>query len=209
MREESLKNKAYKYIKSKIVNCEYEPGDFLDEKELIREINASRTPIREALNKIEQEKLIQIIPKKGIMVTSISLKNIVDVYEIRALIEPAAIELHWKKMSKEKLLHFKEIFENKQIPDKKITEDDDNFHIFILSAYDNDYMNKIMNEIRVQNQRIRIISGRLEECSHDSSKEHLKIIQSLLDEKPEEALKFMKEHILKSKKRTMKVIQKF
>ena len=49
-----LKDKAYEMIREKIVNCELAPGSVLNESELIEEIGASRTPIREALNKLEQ-----------------------------------------------------------------------------------------------------------------------------------------------------------
>ena len=60
----NLKNKAYQLIKERIMTCEYGPNSFLNEADLIQEIDASRTPIREALNKLEQEGLVQIIPKK-------------------------------------------------------------------------------------------------------------------------------------------------
>ncbi|MFR1039015.1 MAG: GntR family transcriptional regulator [Clostridium sp.] len=60
----NLKNKAYQIIKERIMSCDYKPNTFLNEADLIEEIDASRTPIREALNKLEQEGFVQIIPKK-------------------------------------------------------------------------------------------------------------------------------------------------
>ena len=62
---ENLKNKAYSVIKERIISCQYKPNSFLNEADLIQEIDASRTPIREALNKLEQEGFVKIIPKKG------------------------------------------------------------------------------------------------------------------------------------------------
>ena len=59
MAKESLKNKAYNLIKSKIIHCEYAPGTFLNESTLMSEIGSSRTPIREALSKLEQEDLVK------------------------------------------------------------------------------------------------------------------------------------------------------
>ena len=64
MAKESLKSKAYNLIKTKIVNCEYAPGTFLNESMLMGEIGSSRTPIREALSKLEQENLVRILPKR-------------------------------------------------------------------------------------------------------------------------------------------------
>ena len=83
-----LKDKAYEMIREKIVNCELAPGSVLNESELIEEIGASRTPIREALNKLEQENLVTIIPKKCIIVRGITIDDIAEVFDARAVIEP-------------------------------------------------------------------------------------------------------------------------
>ena len=66
--ETNLKQIAYETIKRKIIHCDYMPNDILSEMMLMEEIDASRTPIREALNMLSQEGLVRIIPKKGIMV---------------------------------------------------------------------------------------------------------------------------------------------
>lgn len=60
----NLKQIAYETIKEKIINCEYMPNDILSEMMLMKEIDASRTPIREALNMLSQEGLVKIIPKR-------------------------------------------------------------------------------------------------------------------------------------------------
>ena len=86
-----LKDKAYEMIREKIVNCELAPGSVLNESELIEEIGASRTPIREALNKLEQENLVTIIPKKCIIVRGITIDDIAEVFDARAVIEPQVL----------------------------------------------------------------------------------------------------------------------
>ena len=64
----SLKLQAYQYLKTKILNCEYRPNEFLNEQKLCAEMgNISRTPMRDALGRLEQEGLITILPKKGLM----------------------------------------------------------------------------------------------------------------------------------------------
>ena len=66
----SLKLQAYQYLKTKILNCEYRPNEFLNEQKLCAEMgNISRTPMRDALGRLEQEGLITILPKKGLMVS--------------------------------------------------------------------------------------------------------------------------------------------
>ena len=78
----SLKEKAYLYIKDKILSCEYKTGYFIDEKILIEELSASRTPIREGLSRLEQEGFVQILPKKGVVVKDINLRDIAEIYQI-------------------------------------------------------------------------------------------------------------------------------
>ena len=69
----SLKLQAYQYLKTKILNCEYRPNEFLNEQKLCAEMgNISRTPMRDALGRLEQEGLITILPKKGLMVSGIT-----------------------------------------------------------------------------------------------------------------------------------------
>ena len=76
----SLKLQAYQYLKTKILNCEYRPNEFLNEQKLCAEMgNISRTPMRDALGRLEQEGLITILPKKGLMVSGITEDDIPDV----------------------------------------------------------------------------------------------------------------------------------
>lgn len=83
---------AYKMIKQKILSCEYEPDQFVSEKEIVEQLDLSRTPIREAINILNGEGLLKIIPKKGLQVAPLSIKNIKEIYDIRILIEPLAVQ---------------------------------------------------------------------------------------------------------------------
>ena len=92
--KKSLKQQAYDEIKRKIVTCEYAPNTLLNEELLREELHVSRTPIRDALSRLEQKGLITILPKKGIMVSSLSINDINMVFEVRMMYEPYAL-LHY------------------------------------------------------------------------------------------------------------------
>ena len=79
--------RVYRILKRRILEAHVTPGDFLSEMELARECETSRTPIREACNLLSQEKWIQRIRHKGYVVTPISIRDIVEVYEYRKLLE--------------------------------------------------------------------------------------------------------------------------
>jgi DNA-binding transcriptional regulator YhcF (GntR family) len=85
--KQSLKLQAYQYLKTKILNCEYRPNEFLNEQKLCAEMgNISRTPMRDALGRLEQEGLITILPKKGLMVSGITEDDVHSMFEMRLLV---------------------------------------------------------------------------------------------------------------------------
>ena len=82
MSRPSLKQIAYNTIKEKILSCEYEPSSFFNEEALCEELQMSRTPVRDALSRMEQENLIQIVPKKGFFIAPMSVSYThLDVYK--------------------------------------------------------------------------------------------------------------------------------
>ncbi|MFV0441488.1 MAG: GntR family transcriptional regulator [Lachnospirales bacterium] len=206
--KENLKEKSYKYIKNKIVTCEYPPGFFLDEKVLIEEIGASRTPIREALNKLEQEELLQILPKKGVVVTEITLKSIVDIFQVRVTLELDAFERFWDNINldfinelKEECMHFN--------VDTDVTVHDDKFHDYILSLYDNKYINSLDKLMESQLQRHRVITtNKSMGCYEDTKNEHLEIFNNILKNDKETAKEALRYHLNKSQDRTISALLK-
>lgn len=197
----SLKEKAYHIIKNKIINCEIQPGESLDEKNLKEEIGASRTPIREALSKLEQENLIIILPKRGIFVNDITLKDIKEIFSIRKFMEPYIMKLSYENISKDELKRYKKLFEE-FYTDKKndlyYTNLDAKFHYFLIKASDNKYLINMMQQIFIQNHRIRIMSAKKDHRLVDSIEEHLKIINYMLKGDINKAADKMEDHILQS-----------
>ena len=100
----SLKLQAYQYLKTKILNCEYRPNEFLNEQKLCAEMgNISRTPMRDALGRLEQEGLITILPKKGLMVSGITEEDVHSMFEMRLLVEPYALRTYGNAIPREQL----------------------------------------------------------------------------------------------------------
>ena len=106
----SLKLQAYQYLKTKILNCEYRPNEFLNEQKLCAEMgNISRTPMRDALGRLEQEGLITILPKKGLMVSGITEEDVHSMFEMRLLVEPYALRTYGSGIPREQLETFAEL----------------------------------------------------------------------------------------------------
>jgi len=202
----NLKERAYKVIREKIINCELAPGELLNEKALISEIGTSRTPIREALNRLEQENLIRIIPRRGVFVSDISLKDIMDIYQVRENIDPFVVQLATPLAPEERLLYYKKQFENLDLNDfwHSIAIDRE-FHYFIAKSCNNKYLLQMLENIYAQSQRIRILSSRLPKRIQDSTNEHLNIISYMVQRNELKAAEAMKIHILNSRDAAFKL----
>ena len=133
----SLKLQAYQYLKTKILNCEYAPSQFLNEQKLCAEMgNISRTPMRDALGRLEQEGLITILPKKGLMVSPITDEDVHSIYEVRLLVEPYALRMYGSQLPRDQLEHFVTLMQHPELmPD--FCAGDDAFHELLISTLPN------------------------------------------------------------------------
>jgi DNA-binding GntR family transcriptional regulator len=207
----SLKDKAYNIIKEKIVKCEYLPNQFLVENELMELVGASRTPIREALNKLEQEGLLVILPKKGVMVKDISLQEVNAIFEARLLVEPYIIKNYGHLLPKEVLQQqlYMVSASRHAVYNEKDYDEDNALHQLLINASGNVYLIGLLHKIYVQNHRIRILSGSmLRSRPEETIAEHEAILQRMLAEDFDGAAHAMEEHLLHAKKAAVEVMMR-
>ncbi len=90
---ESLSEQAYAQLREKIVRLEFAPGDVLREDALREELGIGRTPIREALQRLERDHFVTVVPRQGIFVTGIDVDELAMLFETRLVLEPYAARL--------------------------------------------------------------------------------------------------------------------
>ena len=184
--ETNLKQIAYETIKRKIIHCDYMPNDILSEMMLMEEIDASRTPIREALNMLSQECLVRIIPKKGIMVLPLTMKEVAMTFEARMLMEPYIIEHYSQYIDHVKLQELR-----KQTEEILQTDIADNEHAERCCDLD-DELHRTM--------RIRILGERnIWERHKIAANEHLELINYIESGDLASAVAAMRVHLIHSK----------
>lgn len=191
---------AYDYIKPKIVFCELKPGDILDEKKIIEELGFSRTPIREAISELAEEKLVTIMPRRGIVVTQISLKDVEDMLNARALLEPYIFQNAFPNVEKDVLLRMKnqlnDMIAHKKVKMDSLEEDFDySFHMYFAEKANNQYLYRMMHLLMTHSQRIRSFSAMHQERYIDSYKEHIEIIDMMLSGDEDKVMEAVKKHI--------------
>lgn len=208
---ELLKDRIYEIVKGMIISCELEPGSFISETDLEKKLKVSRTPLREAFSRLEQENLLKVIPKKGVQVKNLSLTTINFTYETRLLLGPFILENYWQEINRDeisKLLKLtlelmnkikpkKEL--NKQIKDIHLFFDlDDRFHHTITMSCDNDFLREAL--IRAENEvrRTRVLIGK-DSRYIASANEHIRIMEDILNDKKEDAKKDLITHLSNSK----------
>ena len=204
----SLKYKAYCIIKNNIISCKYVPGQFLNEAQLMEEIGVSRTPIREALSKLEQEQFVRIVPKKGIMVCELTLREISDMYQVRILLEPQFV-LRWGtnipvqglEDCRSRLLSY-----TPEMDIPKRNELDDCLHRLITDSCNNSYFRQWMAHISSQNERTRVFTGQIGRFMERNNAEHLHIIELLLMSDYEAAARQLTEHLEAAKRNTFETL---
>lgn len=203
MAKEPLKLQAYQIIKDNIINCTYAPGAIINE-ELIREdINVSRTPIRDALSRLEQEGLVKILPKKGIIVSEMTVKDLNMLFESRNLVEPYVLRHYGNRIPQETYLKYYRMYQdylNGKITTYSYTDMDESFHQMFINASENSYFLNLYSTIESQIRRTRVITGK---ASHDrliaTVNEHLAITDAALKNDWKVAANAMQMHLNMSK----------
>ncbi len=213
MKKISLKVLAYKTIKERIISCEYRPGSFLSEELLTEELQISRTPIRDALSRLEQEGLVEIKSKKGITVTPLSFKDINMIFELRSLYEPYILKNYSSLIPEEKLHEFYLIFQNKKADNECFQNNnyfyelDTAFHQLIVDACPNTYIRQNYALIQTQSERFRFMTGNVSNNRlEDTFKEHLEIITFCLQKDWEQAARQLLYHLEQSKKAAFQLV---
>lgn len=208
--KEPLKLLAYNEIKKRIIQCTYSPGTLLNEDMLCSDIGTSRTPIRDALSRLEQDGLIVIRSKKGIAVSEITLELASSVFESRILVEPFALRKYGARLPDDELLRMYQSFlalKDEKQNDEDYFKLDDEFHSTFIRITGNIYLSAMYDAIQAQNQRIRILSGKSkQERLSISTDEHIAILKNCLKKDWEHAAKIMEAHLTRSKDATFEIL---
>uniref|UniRef100_A0A7C5V5U8 GntR family transcriptional regulator n=1 Tax=Caldicellulosiruptor owensensis TaxID=55205 RepID=A0A7C5V5U8_9FIRM len=196
-----LREIVFEKLRDMIVNGDLRPGERLMEIKLAEMLGVSRTPIREAIRKLELEGLVVMLPRKGAYVADISKKEIMDVLEIRAALDKLAAGLAAQRMTKSEKEQLKKVFASFEKNFKSgniegMINDDIRLHDLIYLGAKNEKLQHIINNLREQITRFRIIYLKeIYRKSENLLKEHKEIVEAIISGDVEKAQKIAEEHI--------------
>ena len=196
----SLADQVFERLETDILSGKYSPGDILTELKLVGDLGVSRTPIREAIRKLELEGLVLMIPRKGAEVAKISVSNLRDVLEVRRSLEELAIDLACQRMTPEEFEALKAAQEKFTEAIKKgdaiqIAQNDELYHEIIYNSTKNAKLVQVLNNLREQMYRYRLEYIKDEDKRQILKIEHENIIKALSLRHVQEAKQAIREHI--------------
>lgn len=195
-----LRDVVFNTLRRAILRGELKPGERLMEIQLANKLGVSRTPIREAIRKLELEGLVLMIPRKGAEVAEITEKNLRDVLEVRCALEELAVQLACDRIDQNQVKelhaaadHFRDVLDSDDIT--QIAQADEAFHDVIFTATGNGRLIQLLNNLREQMYRYRIEYLKKKECYLQLLAEHQAIITSIEGHDKQKATEITGQHI--------------
>ncbi len=205
----TLSERVYRAFKRDIIHGVYQPGESLNEKDLAHRYKASRTPVREAAVRLQNERLLRIVTNRGYFVSQITLQVLNDIYEFRAAVECEAAELAASKGATADLL--RKLSElsvvtcsaDDQKSCARFIEADTAFHTTVARLSRNQMLVQAVSEARSQMERIMFAAIDINYYGEAPAREHREILKAIQERDSELARQRMYEHIMQSKDKVL------
>ncbi len=202
-RSQLHQDSVYEAIRKAILRGEYCPGQKLVERKIAEHLGVSRTPVREALRKLELEGLVEHIPGKGVIVAKLSPREVWEIYNIRAVLEGLAARFAAQNVTPEQLAHLEEIV--REMEEAVETRDSEKlsglhmkFHEAIYEAAGSarlqSMLSSLVDYIMAFTRVGYAVPGRVREATE----EHREIFEAIKRNSPQEAEQLSREHVERS-----------
>ncbi|WP_130864041.1 GntR family transcriptional regulator [Bacilliculturomica massiliensis] len=202
----SLSTNLFNQLRTDILQGKLKPGEKLTEQRVCNEYTVSRTPVREAFQKLEIDGLIETIPNRGAFVVGITTRDIQDMYELRKAYEAIAVRWAIERITKEEFEELQEAYEFMEFYTMKKDADkmlniNMHFHELIYNAAHNRMLLHVLTSYQVYTKQTRTnhryVDGYLEEVLA----EHKQIFQAFVDQDPEAGTRAIITHLDNAKRR--------
>ncbi len=207
-----LRDVVFKTLRQEILTGKLKPGERLMEIQLANKLGVSRTPIREAIRKLELDGLVIMIPRRGAEVAQITLKDLKDVMEVRCALDVLAIELACERMERDERSKLYQACENfreavKTKDTRKLAEADVAFHDAIVLSTGNTRLIQLVSNLSEQMYRYRFEYLK-DATSHEMlQQEHMEMYQSILKKDKAAAASVVRKHINNQEEAIIKQLQ--
>ena len=207
--EGSLSDQVYEALKQMIFDFELLPGARFSESELTDKLHVSRTPLRQALQRLENQGFVHVLPKMGWFVAPIDFDVMDELYDLRVLIECHAVEHLAQDPLNPPLDALRQVWlvprEQRLIDGKRVGQLDEAFHTSLVAAAGNREMVRVHSDVTDRIRLIRRLDFTKEARIQATYDEHAAILQAVLTRRKTEAARLLKSHIEQSKIEVRKI----
>ena len=210
-----LRDEVYNYLRTNILNLHYPPGYRFDLKELEAHLGISRTPLKDALHRLESEGLVKIRPRRGTFVTPLEIKNVSESFDVRIMLETAAAPIVLANATDHELAQLGVM--NTQMRALLDSADyqsivqqyiaiDQAMHVQYMSYTRNKQLLRIYNRLNTHVQIARVVSHFESANSAETQQEHEAIITAITNRDVTALQQAISAHLTQSKQRTMQAL---
>lgn len=199
----TLQQKIFRTLRDRIIYGVYEPGKSLPEKEICREFNASRTPLREAVLKLQDLRLVTVIPRYGTNISPVDINDVRCAFELKVKLEGMASELAARRITPDLLLELKQSIEEGHRLSKEIKMDnryrlleiEAGFHTTIRQASGNHILKEYLENLHLRCARLWSLKVSNTIPDTEIIKQMRGVYQALKKGDPESARQLMEDHV--------------
>ena len=195
---ELLADKAYYSIRDLIVSLELQPGTVLNESKLMEQVGVGRTPVREALRRLAQEKLVEVYPRRGIFVTSVNIRDLASLSEVRAVLESHAARVAAERATDEDRQELAALIteaDQEDLDRRGLIDLDQRIHQAVYRCTHNEYLEATLEEYYVLALRIWFLALDRVERLDEAVVEHRELLEAIHAGDGRRAEEAMRRHV--------------
>jgi len=205
-----LSEKAYYLIKEKIVTLELAPSSVIDAPALMEETGLGRTPIREALQRLAAEGLVNIVPRRGMFVADISITDLQKISEVRIVLESFCVRLAAQRVTESQIAEMEAILQDlEQVPNgdaRALMVIDERAHTLLYQAADNEFLAGILGRLYAPSLRLWYLALHRIGDVREAIEQHREIAEALKARDGARAEALIQQHIAEFQQRIRAVL---
>lgn len=210
--QQSLRDRVYLRLKQAITEGLIPPGTRLVENDLADRLKVSRTPVREALQRLSREGLVTVLPRRGVIVESLSLKDVEEIFMLREVLEGLAGALAAQRVTDAELTKLEEAVNdsiaaavNNDV--EAAVKANSSFHSLLIQAAKSPRLKELLDMVLGQISAYRRISMSQPDRPKEAAREHAMILQAIKENNPEEAENLVRQHASNAREIVVKVLK--
>jgi len=206
----SLAERAYHAIREMIVSLELRPGGVIDERRLMEQLGIGRTPTREALRRLAQERLVEVYPRRGMFVTSVEIRDLASLAEVRSVLESWAARLAAERATDDDrdtvAALLDDLERHTELDQRELMALDERIHRQVYRCTHNPFLEASLEEYYVLALRIWYLALDQARELEQAVLDHREILEAIQDGDADRAERAMRLHVVEFEEAMRRVL---